>query len=394
MVVISAVFFVSMVWTGQAAAEKKVFKFGSIYGYTGVVSTVQALLADGLIDYIKYFNETGGADIHPGLKDITIEHTSVDSGYTVPGFLKQYWNLVESGNQLFYSIDSQGGDAAKDPAAKAKVPIVTGALTDRQMFPPGWIFGSGLAYPEPFAAIIEWAMAQKKGAPFRFCWMTNDNPFGRGPVEKCTAYVKKKGVEVFGPVFIPKVPVDITAEINTAMSYKPDYIVMNVSEALPAVMSNVQRMGLHNQNIRFVNYWPNLASLKAAPEACEKVLYHNIPWGLHGENSPGIKLFEKIWPKYRQSEPGILYIIGMYNARTCLGALEKALEKVPFKDLTGANIKQYGLERMNNYDMLGLGPNCNFTPDDRRGIKQTRVVEIKDGKYVAKTDYIPCPDLK
>lgn len=394
LVVLCIVILTSVGWAGHASAQKKVFKMGSIYGYTGIVATVQVQLSEGLIDYIKYFNETGGADLHPGLKGITIDHLSVDSGYTVPGYLKQFWNLVQSGHRFIYSIDSQGGDAVKSHAEKEQVPIVTGALTDRQMFPPGWIFGSGVAYPEPFGAIVDWARAQKKTGPFRFVWLTTDNPFGRAPIEKCTAYAKKHGVEVFGPVFIPKVPVDVTAELKTAVSYNPDYIMMNLSEAEPSVMSNVQRLGIHKQNIKFVNYWASEEAMQVAPEACEMALYHNLPWGLVGENSPGMRLFDKLCQRYRGKQMGVWYICGMFNGRTMLGALEKALEKVSFDKLNGENIKRQGLERMKNYDMLGIGPNLTFTPNDRRGVKETRVIEIKGGKYVAKTGYIPCPDME
>ena len=382
--------------TTYAMAEKKVIKIGSIFGYTGVVSTVQTLLSEGLIDYIKYFNETGGADLHPGLKGYKIEHISVDSGYNIPGFLKQYWSLSEKGCKMIYSYSSQGGDAVKDYVGKDHMPMVAMAITDRQMFPPGWIFGPGVMYADGYMAFVKWALGKhKEKRPLRIVWMTNDNPFGRAPIKRCTAYAKSKGVKIFGPVYIPKVPVDITAELKTVMSYKPDYVLGNISEALPATMATVERMGIHKKDVIFGFWWPVAAAFKMAPKACEKVYFFN-PWGLKEEDTRGMKFARTLFKKYRKGKKytGIMYTTGPYAGRAALGALELALQKVSIDKLNGDNIVKYGWERMKDYDMFGLGPNLTFTGGDRRGAKHTRITTVRNKNLVPVTGYIPIPEFK
>ena len=386
----------SMIWTVNASAEKTVLKVGSIYGYTGPYSTVQTLAAQGHIDYIRYINETGNVDLHPSLKGFDIKHISLDSAYTVPGYLKAYWKLVERGVKLFFSFNTGGCDAVKTYAAKEHMPVISGGISDKQMFPPGWIFGAGAVYSEPMAAAVDWAIKQlKEDRPLRIVWMTNDNPFGRAPIPKCTAYAKKKGVKVFGPVFIPQIPVDITAELNTVMSYKPDYVFMNIAEALPPTMANIQRMGLHKKNVKFLSYWPVSPVFKAAPEAVEACLLLSNPWGLSTEDTPGMKLARKLFKKYRPGKKqSNFYAVGVYNGRSSLAPIEKALEKVPFNKLNGDNILKYGLHRMKSYNMLGLGPNLTYSPDERRGVRDCRIIGVKNGKHVPLTEFIPMPDLK
>ena len=84
-------------------AQAKDIKVGGIWGFTGAVSTVQTILHQGFEDYIKWVND------HGGVKGNKIAYSAVDSGYTVRGYLNQYWKLADSECKLIYSIDSQAG---------------------------------------------------------------------------------------------------------------------------------------------------------------------------------------------------------------------------------------------------------------------------------------------
>ena len=371
----------------------KEIKIGSIWGMTGAVSTIQCNALYGFSDYISYVND------HGGVKGHILKHTAFDSGYTVPGFLNQYWKLVEEGNVAIGCFDSQGGDAVKKQCKKDQIPIINSGMTENQMWPPGWIYGSNIAYGDLFSVALIWAFNNhKEKEPLRICWLTTNNPFGRAAVLKTQNLAKKIGVEMLGPVFIPKVPVDVTAELKVVEKYKPHYVFMNLSEALPATMANVQRLGLHNK-MKFLNGVLVEQTFKIAAEASEKMLFA-IPSGIWGDGSPGMSMIAEMAEKYRtppQKKTLIktLYTLGTGIAIITVGAIEKSLEKVSVDQLTGSDVKKYGLDQMKNYDMKGVMSNITFSPDDHRGIKYGRIFAGKSGgKLHPLTGYIPIPDYK
>ena len=77
------------------------------------------------------------------------------------------------------------------------------------------------------------------------------------------------------------------------------------------------------------------------------------------------------------------------------GALEKALDDVAPEDLTGQTFRDYGLDRLNNLDMMGLSFNISYRPgNDNPGPNHDRAFEAKGGKLVPAADWVQFTKIK
>jgi len=115
---------------------------------------------------------------------------------------------------------------------------------------------------------------------------------------------------------------------------------------------------------------------------------------------PGHKLIREIAQKYRPTEPvRDYYIFAMTGCLIIQGAIEKALDEITPDKLNGEALKTYGLDRLNNLDMMGLTYNVSYAPgNDHPGPNRDRVFLVKkglpDGKITPVADWIEFTKIK
>jgi len=99
----------------------------------------------------------------------------------------------------------------------------------------------------------------------------------------------------------------------------------------------------------------------------------------------GIKFCNELQEKYRPNKRAthIMYVGGMLEAMIQVEALRLALKKVPFDQLTRADVLKYGFYRIKNLDTGGLSSTpLTYGPGDIEGVDAVRVDQQVKGTVV------------
>lgn len=367
--------------------ERKTVQVGHIDPFTGAGSVSVQLVAAGLQDYIRYFNE------QEAIPEVSIEVVWADSMRQFPQWYTHYQRFVERGIPLICVNDVQGLTVPN--YEKDEVVALSAGGAAEVSYPPGWRYCESLTNTEQAAAVMEYFMENwQEERPPRFAFIIMDSPWAYEVLDEGMKYAQSLGFEVLTPETVPFVVLDATVQLLRLREGGADLVyIQGLAPSSGPILRDVERLGLVGQ-IQFAGHASSMGErvIEMAGVASEGYLIARAFPSFDETEIPGIKLMLDNQMKYRgkvmrEDE----YLHGWVIGAIACEAIRRTIENVGYDNLDGPAIKE-ALDSFKDFDVYGLC-RITYTPEDHRGNTKLAVYEVRDGKLVRMTDWREAPML-
>ena len=357
--------------TGVSAKD---IKAGAIINLTGPASTWGQFHAKGHQDYTRYVNEVKG-----GIAGNKIDLTIVDHAYKVPEAIKYVKKFCTSDKMdMIATWDAGSGIMAKPIIQKYKTPNINYSTYQGILKPPidyAYLpFGS---YVMDSYAVLEYIRTIHKGkeAP-KVGLLTYNNAYGKSIHAPSTEYAAKYKVNLVGIEEFPPKTLDLNTEMLRLRQKGAEYIFM---QCLPsAIIMALQAADRIKYDVPFFGTWTSTDPdfFKRGKGLIRNRMHMQFPGGLPVDGTPGMKLMEELWNKYKTvTKFDASYWEGVAVAMVMEKAFRRAHEK--FGKIDSETINQ-GLETFRNEDFGGVIPNVTYTSTDHSASFTARIVKINE----------------
>ena len=367
--------------TGAVAKDIKV---GAIINLTGPASTWGQFHAKGLQDYMRYVNDVKG-----GIAGNKINLTVVDHAYKVPEAVKYVKKFcTDDKMDIIATWDAGSGIMAKPIIQKYKTPNINFSTYQGILKPPvAYAFLPYGAYDMDSYAVLEYIKAIHKGSsPPKVGLLTYNNAYGKSIHKPSKEYAAKHNVNLVGIEEFPSKTLDLNTELLRLKDKGAEYIFM---QCLPsAIIMALQSADRIKYDVPFFGTWTSTDPdfFKRGKGLIRDRMYMQFPGGLPVDGTPGIKVMEYLWKKYKTVDKfdasyweGV--VIGMIMER----AFERAYTN--FGKINSDTINK-ALETFSDEDFGGLVPNITYTSTDHGGSWKARMVKInEDATYTPLTNF-------
>lgn len=390
LICIIAMFGVLVAVTDNIMAAERWVYIGQLADMTGPAAPQLIPISRGTDIYFQDLNKKGG------IKGVKVGEEWVDTKYRLADALSGYERMKDKIVAVTLAM-SHAALALKEKFAEDKIPANFTSQSPVPYWPPGWIYGIGPSFNDSLMLAVDFFLANwKEKRPMRVALVFSDDTFGRGLFEGGTQYLKARGVEVVAEEPVKMNATDATSQLLRVKEANPDYILCNFTAATQAVvLKDRYRLGIKIPVSTSHGSYAEEFLKMAGPEACEGVITPR-PWGLPNEGTPGVKLADKLIREYVPEwteKPGGVYA-GIATGMVIAEAIRLAIEGVGADKLSGATLKEFGLDRIKNFDTRGLSPKITYTPTDHRGGTSARLIKIVGGKLVVLEDWTETPVCK
>ncbi len=369
---------------GQTAWAQKPIKVGAIINLTGPASTWGQFHARGHRDYFRYVNEVKG-----GIAGKKIDLTVVDHAYQVPEavkFVKKF--CAEDKMDMIAVWDAGSGIQAKPIVQEYKVPMLNYSTFQGIIAPPmDYVYLPFGSYVMDSYAVLEYIKTIHKGAePPKVGLLTYNNVYGKSIHEPSKEYAAKNNINIVGIEEFPPATVDLSTELLRLKERKADYVFVQILPA--AIITALKSADRVDLKVPFFGTWtstdPDFFNLGKG--LIKDRLFMQFPGGLPGDDTPGIKLMQELWDKFKTvSKFDASYWEGVVVAMIMERAFQRAQEK--FGDVNPETINK-ALEMFQNEDFLGIVPNVSYSKDNHQGSFTARIVRInEDATYTPLTKF-------
>jgi branched-chain amino acid transport system substrate-binding protein len=363
---------------------KQVVGIGFIMGLTGAAAAPEQAAFRVALNYFRYFDE------EIGIPGVTIEPVWADTGLDVPRAISAYQRFVDAGVVLLWTVNTNESEAIKARCEKDEVPVITMAVTEALIYPPGWIYAIHPTESERFAIVCDWIMENwREERPPRLAFMGLDAPYGRACEVTGAKYAESIGIEMAPMEIVPYMPLDTSPQLLRLHERGVDYVYITAiwSTVMP-IMKDAERLGLIGK-IRFGGY-ENTQTEALLRSLGPSVEGHFAPRGAPWYK--GVPLLIDMQMRYRGTvdlqgdEAGTL----VFGAVT-VEAIKRAIEEVGYENLDGRAIKE-ALDSIKDFDAHGIRK-ITYTPEDHRGSAAIRMYQVQGGEVVPVTDWREAPML-
>ena len=374
-----------LILTGAGSGvSAKDIKVGAIINLTGPASSWGQFHAKGLQDYFRYVNDVKG-----GIYGDNIRLTVVDSAYKVPEALKYVKKFCSQEDMDMIATWSAGsGIMAKPIIQKYKVPNLNYSTYQGILKPPvdyAYLpFGS---YVMDCYAVLEYINSIHKGKePPKVGLLTYNNTYGKSIHQPSREYASRHNINIVGIEEFPSRTLDLNMELLKLKNKGAQYIFVQMLPS--AIIMALRSADNVNYDVPFFGTWtstdPNF--FERGKGLIRDRMFMQFPGGLPGDGTPGVKLVEKLWKKYKTvSRFDASYWEGVTIASIMERAFERAHEK--FGKINSETINK-ALETFNNEDFGGLVPNITYTSADHSASWKARIVKInEDATYTPLTGF-------
>ena len=366
-----------------ARAQVNVCIWGTITGPDALVNG----MSYGVRDYLEYLNQTQG-----GIAGSKVNTLLLDGRYKLDEELKIYRRCVDEEKAVVVDGWSTGSvQALRDQINSDGVPFMTQSFASQVLSPQKYpyIFMAGPTYEQQMEIAFH-DLAGKGGK--RVVIMAPDNEYGRGPVNvvRQSGIIKKLGLDLVDTVEFRYDAQDLTAQMLRVKSRDPDmvYIQASTPQAI-AILRDAAKVGLPAKlfvgNLYTIS--PTIPEqLGLAAEGFRAIQAYEP----YGADIPAMKQINQFAAKATVEKKDIYYMKGWMEGIAIAAAIENAI-----KEDGGhppADIKQFRqdvcaqMEALTNLDDGGITPPLDFA--NHQGSMQSRIAEIKGGKYVPTGDWI------
>ena len=369
---------------GQTAWAQKPIKVGAIINLTGPASTWGQFHARGHRDYFRYVNEVKG-----GIAGKKIDLTVVDHAYQVPEavkFVKKF--CAEDKMDMIAVWDAGSGIQAKPIVQEYKVPMLNYSTFQGIIAPPmDYVYLPFGSYVMDSYAVLEYIKTIHKGAePPKVGLLTYNNVYGKSIHEPSKEYASKNNINIVAIEEFPPATVDLSTELLRLKERKAEYVFVQILPA--AIITALKSADRVDFKVPFFGTWtstdPDFFNLGKG--LIKDRLFMQFPGGLPGDDTPGIKLMQELWDKFKTvSKFDASYWEGVVVAMIMERAFQRAQEK--FGDVNPETINK-ALETFQNEDFLGIVPNVSYSKDNHQGSFTARIVRInEDATYTPLTNF-------
>ena len=347
----------------------------------------------GIQDAIDYFNERMGGIAGRKVRLSWVDHKS-DVALAENGYRR-----LRREHALIWHTCGTGEQQLLKPlyeADRSQI-IFTCSTSPGVIYPVGHVFGTAPYYPNQIGAFIDWLVETwdrgKMGRMPRIAFMTYNSGYGRACITpESLAYARSKGIEIVDTIYIPFVTTDPLTPLTKAKKAGADWVVGQwLWQTVPPYLTANAKYKL---GLRFcvTSFGVDQVMIQKAGKAAEG-LTGITSWYLPDEDTPGVQMVnETIRKKARRPEDrGSSYFIGWMNMWQTKMALEQTLERVKDWDKITPHEIMVTLEKWNDVDVNGLG-RLSYSPTGR-GADAMRIVQVKNGKWTAVTDWRRSPNL-
>jgi branched-chain amino acid transport system substrate-binding protein len=366
------------------AAEAQPIKVGAAINLTGPASTWGQFHAKGTQDYFRYVNEVKG-----GVAGRKIEMTLVDTAYKVAEAVAAVRKFtVQDKMDMIATWGAGEGMAAKPIIQRYKIPTINYSTSWEILEPPiDYMYLPFGSYRIDSEAILEYIRAIHKGKePPRVGLLTYNNAYGRSIHKPSRDYAAKQNINIVAVEEFPPQTVDLTTELLRLQKSGAEYIFMQMlPAAIITAFRSADRIGYDPP---FFGTWTSTDPdfFRMGQGIIRNRLRMQFPGGLPADNTPGMKLLQELWKRYKTVERfDASYWEGVAVAMIMERGMLRASEK--FKDINSDTINR-AMETFQNEDFGGLLPAVTYTPKDHGASSLARIVQVKeDGSYTPLTNF-------
>jgi len=381
-VIILAIFCMGLV----VSSEAQPIKIGAVINLTGPASTWGQYHAKGHRDYINYVNDVKG-----GIAGRKIELEIVDHAYKVPDGVKFVKKFCEEKKDMIATWDAGTGIQIKPIIQEYKIPTINYSTYQGILKAPlDYMYLPFGSYVLDSYAVLEYIKSVHKGkdAP-KVGLLTYNNVYGRSIHDPSKEYAAKNNINIVTIEEFPPATVDLTTEMLRLKSKGAEYVFVQILPA--AVITALKAADKVDYKVPFFGTWTSTDPdfFKLGKGLIRDRLYMQFCGVLPQDRTPGIKLLEDLWKRYKSVdkfetsywEGVVVALIEERSAHRASGLYGK---------INSENINK-AMETFNNEDFGGLVPYVTYTKTSHEGSFKGRIVKInEDATYTPMTNfYVP-----
>jgi len=387
-------FFLLLGSPGSGLTSEIELKIGGAFDVTGPYAESAMILAYD--DYLKWVSDKGGVK---DLKGQMCKFKLIwqDCASDIPRGLVAYKDFKAQGCLVHYYCATGQNAALKAQAAKDQTPLVS-QLVSNVIFEgeDSWVYGHTGGRENITTLMDGVKKIWKKNTPPTIGFLTWDNLFGTDMIPFGKAYAKRLGF-VVGPdeYFSPKA-LDVTPQIRRLYDAKCNFVVLAlVGGQASVIFKNKSDLGY--KDMLFIGTTPLSSGSWSTLKKMDPKIYNGnmiySTFAVETDDSPGTKLMREAHKKYHGEgkwDDFAEYACAFPGVYVTVAAIEKALQKVPGDKITGGDVKKYGLDTL-KIDGFGLAMGFSYVdyPGDRQSTAGGRLFEMRDGKLIPLTGWLP-----
>ena len=370
-------------------------RIGFELGLTGPYASVHKIILQGMQDYVRHVNESGGLQDTDGVRHM-VEMRVGDMGGQVPKSISLYEKAKQDGVLFYGTAWVNATDALKPRFDKDMLPTACMSSSHSAIVPDGYGIIHDPYYEDYICAYAKWFKETQwdKPEPPKLAFFALNNAFGRIVFkDEVTKYIEEEiGVEIVAQEVVDYIPVDTTPNLTKIKAAGADFIWAQVVGVTAAPI--LRDMTKLEMDLPIAG--PSPASIveliELAGENAEGWITASVSPFV--EDDPDMERVKELQRKYRgQVFADDLYTsFGFAGVVVQIGAVEAAMKEIPFSELTGENIMKYGLNSLENYDVW-VHPPVTYTNGWRYGQNNVRMVQVQNGVPAFASDWIECPDV-
>lgn len=364
---------------GRGVTDDKI-TLGLVMVKTGPVAALGKPNGQGILDYMKYINESGG------INGRQIEIIWEDDQFQAPKSVAAVKKLITRDKVL--TILTTGGTmqtiANTANIKRYKIVNIPNALA-REFYDPlnPHIFAMGATYEAQYYCIVDYINDDLGLADPKIGVVYTKKEYGKVGLDAIKERAARYNIPVVAEVVMPTGAVDASSQVLSLQKAGANIVI--TCDVLPPVISFVQTTRKYDYSpyIFGFNWATDDMLVKACGEAAEKYIGVNFV-GAWSDDSPGLKLVREIAEKY-QAEPGLtsLYVNGVGVAMLFAEAIKRA-----GKDLNPDTLKA-AMESFDQYDTGGVFPPVTYTPESHAPAEMVKFfkADVPNKRLVAVTDW-------
>ncbi len=357
---------------------------GAIFDQSGPTSDVGKEYADGVIDYVRYVNETGGINRRP------VKLLYKDYGYVISQAYSWYEEMKKEGVIAIVGWGTGDTEALAPKITADKIPFISASysdgLADGKKYPYNFI--GAVSYSDQTRISLKFIKNNSEESKPTVAFIYNDTAFGHSAFpQSVEEFAEEIGVDVTEKIIIPLSGEGAKEKIQTMKAKWA--IVQQTGKASTAIIKAVEELEKDTRLI-LLNYAIDENVAKQFSDMKKDRVYGIIPYGVWNDNLPGVKLLHKINSKYHPDVPErtCRYIQGYINTRIILEAV-----KMAGNNLSGETIKEK-LEALENFDTGASFNRVNYTNKIHKPSSSVKVYMLVEGKILPQSELLTSIDRK
>jgi branched-chain amino acid transport system substrate-binding protein len=351
-------------------------KVGGIFDLSGATADVGTPYANGVKDYVKYWNKQGDGP--------RIELISDDYKYDVAVAERIYSRLKSEGVVAVQGWGTGDTEALRGRITADRLPFMSASyaetLTDPGETPFNFVVATN--YSDQMRLALQYISEQDSGA--QVALFHHDSPFGEAPLEAGKEKASELGLG-FEAYAMPAEATDYVPQLRRAESQGATYVIIqNVSTPASVLAKNIAEQGLDMQVV-CLNWCADEQFIELAGDASEGAI-GVMPFAPASAEADGLTQPRDFLSGSGGSleEQGLHYVQGWYTMAVLADGIAEAAAA---GEADGESI-QKTLEDMDAFDTGGVTAPIDFTAESHAGMTASKLFEVKDGKWTELTDLL------